>query len=436
MKFRRVVRTTVLFAVLALYQNCTSNSGGGAFNLNSGNGNNASSMVPYTSPTPTTSPTPSATPVPSATPAAVAIAATYGSTCAIVDEAGTNSVECWGSNSSGGLGQSPTTLPSSLKAVTVPGSTGATQIFAHRGATCATVNGNALCWGTNNDGILGNGLTTGNGPVQPTGLPSGVVKVLVGYEHACALVQPGGKIYCWGGENFGELGNGTQFDSAILPFLVFTGASDLAINDETTCAVASGSVYCWGSNWYGGAGQANYPPEDLNSNLVYMEDTPTRLPGFSGDVAALSSGTILESAICALLTDNVTVYCWGGGSNSGVDSAAPVYLFTATSTVTKLVGHQESSGTGAGSGACAVMSGGSVLCKSFQGTLQTLAGLDMPVIDFSDNSSGGSGLPYSGCSVSAGGTAQCWGIDSSGELGTGATSSTVLSTPQTVTVLQ
>ena len=68
------------------------------------------------------------------------------------------------------------------------------------------------CWGNSNvnnsDGQLGNGTTTSSAtPVQVSDLTDATA-VSVGGDSACALL-PAGAVKCWGGNGYGELGNGT-----------------------------------------------------------------------------------------------------------------------------------------------------------------------------------------------------------------------------------
>ena len=71
------------------------------------------------------------------------------------------------------------------------------------------------CWGDNTYGSLGNGLH-GTGvfsslPVEITSFGTGLypVKVATGGHHTCAILNDG-TVSCWGYNNHGQLGDGTQ----------------------------------------------------------------------------------------------------------------------------------------------------------------------------------------------------------------------------------
>src|SRR5262249_37871710 len=69
-----------------------------------------------------------------------------------------------------------------------------------------------VCWGYNGNGELGDGsLVDRSTPVRVMGL-DGVVQVVVGGAHACAL-RADGTLWCWGLGTSGQLGNGTMTGS-------------------------------------------------------------------------------------------------------------------------------------------------------------------------------------------------------------------------------
>jgi alpha-tubulin suppressor-like RCC1 family protein len=135
-------------------------------------------------------------------------------TCAIQNGA----AFCWGYNVLGAVGDSTTTnrlVPTAVTGL----SSGVTAISVGESFTCAIVNGAARCWGLNLNGETGNGTSNVvvNFPVAVTGLTSGVTAIGAGEDHACAIM--GTKVYCWGLNHLGQLGNGTNRSSA-LPVVV------------------------------------------------------------------------------------------------------------------------------------------------------------------------------------------------------------------------
>ena len=134
-------------------------------------------------------------------------------------------------------------------------------IAGGRAHTCALKGGQVYCWGWNEDGQLGDGTTT-DFRTTPTLVAdgemgnSGVTTIAAGGYHTCAL--KGGQVYCWGRNDYGQLGDGTTWDGTT-PTLVADGAMD---NSGVT-AVAAGwdhtlglkdttCLFAWGWN---GSGQ-------------------------------------------------------------------------------------------------------------------------------------------------------------------------------------
>ena len=132
-----------------------------------------------------------------------------------------------------------------------------TSIDTH---TCAiTSEGRAYCWGMNVYGQLGNNSTTGSRIPVAVQMPAGVSfqSIAAGYTHTCALTTEG-KAYCWGRNTDGQLGNNSTTNS-LTPVAVQMPAGvssqSIAASNVHTCALTTtGKAYCWGMNQYGQLG--------------------------------------------------------------------------------------------------------------------------------------------------------------------------------------
>ena len=100
---------------------------------------------------------------------------------------------------------SGTTVPLSTVPVPVTGITNATALAANAFHSCAVLaDGRVECWGGNNYGQLGNGTSLqSNVPVAVTGLTD-ATDLAVGYMHTCAIVGGGGAV-CWGPVSYTHL---------------------------------------------------------------------------------------------------------------------------------------------------------------------------------------------------------------------------------------
>ena len=329
--------------------------------------------------------------------------------CAAVN----GSVQCWGSNASGEFGNGNTngnTTPTQVTGLT----SGVTTVAGGYSHSCAVVNGGAQCWGSNDYGSLGNGSTTNSAtPVQVTALTSGVgvMAMATGGGHSCAVVNGG--VRCWGANNSGQLGNGSNTDSHV-PVQVSglaSGVTAVATGMYHSCAVVNGGVRCWGSNGYGRLGNGS----TTSSNV------PVQVAGLTIGVTAVAVG---DSHSCAVV--NGGVQCWGRnggrlGNGSTTSSTTPVQ-------VTGLTSGAGVTAVAAGYGhSCAVVSGG-VQCwgSGAYGRLGdgSTAGSITPVQVIGLTSGTGATAVATGdfhsCAVVNGGV-RCWGDNHSGKLGNGST---------------
>jgi Ca2+-binding RTX toxin-like protein len=156
---------------------------------------------------------------------ATSLALGFTHSCALLDDAG---VKCWGENTYGQLGQGDEAsrgdelgeMGDSLPAVDLGTGRTATTIGAHLYATCAVLDDGTLeCWGDNTYGELGQGDTADRGDASgemgdalpPIALGSGrtVSVIALGDHHVCAGLDDG-TVKCWGLGGFGQLGLGDQ----------------------------------------------------------------------------------------------------------------------------------------------------------------------------------------------------------------------------------
>ena len=264
---------------------------------------------------------------------ATALAAGYSHACALLHGGTSGTVQCWGDNSSGQLGDGTTT--SRTSPAPVPGLTGVIFISAGTSHTCATLSSGAIkCWGDNTYGELGTGTAGGTFTTpQATTITSGGHTVSAGNGNTIAMVN--GRAYTWGYNGEGALGLGGAVDSNPHPTptqIASLGTTVALVTGGeygTACSVStSGAMSCWGNNLYGALG---------NGTSGSPVTTPTTVPGLTVSTVIPPVTGIFET--CAV-DPTGDVKCWGDNSYGQVgvspyqsDPLTPVQVSGLTSGV-------------------------------------------------------------------------------------------------------
>jgi alpha-tubulin suppressor-like RCC1 family protein/outer membrane protein OmpA-like peptidoglycan-associated protein len=259
---------------------------------------------------------------------------------------GSGKLYCWGDNQYGQLGNG-TNVDSSLPVLVSDNgafvNTSVAGVFAGDNHTCAITlapTNRIFCWGYNNKGQLGDNTTVDKN------LPAAVLGVFTstgtegsanfypwataGAEHTCAVSTANtNKIYCWGENGSGQLGDGSTTDSLLPVATVMTGGSGsstrtafIAAGSDFTCATDAGSIKCWGENGSGQMGNGG------TTDVL----TPTAIPSFGGFTnAVVYSMAAGGGTVCVISEAAATpeLFCWGAnaarqvGNNATVDANRP-----------------------------------------------------------------------------------------------------------------
>jgi alpha-tubulin suppressor-like RCC1 family protein len=240
-------------------------------------------------------------------------------------------VSCWGRGSEGQLGvdtnedhEEPVTL----------GLKGVVEIDAGNQHSCARLrSGEVLCWGNINTDVHPfnaiNLINIAGLPQHPAsffryrhlraGLPvevsgiRGAKSVALGENHSCALLSSG-EVWCWGGNAFGQLGDGgTGLRATPSKVAGLTDVEELTAGLHHTCARRrDGEVLCWGHGEYGELGDGNA----TNST------TPIVVEAVRGAEHLFSWGFIN----CARQAGGETL-CWGTGGPGFLKAPTHVPLY-------------------------------------------------------------------------------------------------------------
>ncbi len=346
-----------------------------------------------------------------------ALVAGYGHTCGLVSG---GTAYCWGDNANGQLGDG--TTGQQLAPVAVSGGRTFTAVVAGWSHTCGlATGGTAYCWGWNALGQLGDG-TSGTSRTAPVDVSGGrtFTALVAGHGHTCGLAT-GGTAYCWGYNQYGQLGDGT-LGSVLFPVAVSGGRTFTALvagYGHTCGLVSGGTAYCWGSNAQGQLGDGTSGSYIGDSS--HDRTAPVAVSG-GRTFTALVAG---HGHTCGLVSGG-TAYCWGdnsygqlGDGTVGTNRLAPVAVSGGRTFTALVAGNRHT---------CGLTSGGTAYCwgDNLFGQLGdgTTAQQLAPVAV-----SGGRTFTalvagfFHTCGLVSGGTAYCWGDNQFGQLGDGTSGS-------------
>ncbi len=249
-------------------------------------------------------------------------------------------VYAWGQNNYGQLGNGTTTdsnVPVAVKTVGTPmEGKKIIQVSTKVWYSLALASdGTVYAWGLNGSGQLGDGTITHSSTpvaVKTIGTPmegKTIVEIAAGASHSLALASDG-KIYVWGGNAYGQFGNGVTTTSSVVPVAVKTVGTPMdnkkiiqihAGYYHSLALASDGTVYAWGQNTYGQLGNNTM----INANApVSVQTIGTPMAGKI--IIQLAAG---NSQSVALASDG-TIYAWGWnmygqlGNGTTVDTRIPV----------------------------------------------------------------------------------------------------------------
>ena len=186
-------------------------------------------------------------------------------------------LKCWGTNTESIFGFSFLNYPSFATPVVVDTANiyrDFSLTYSSTGRICGITSSNSLnCWGNNSYGNLGDGTTITQSSPERIDSPTQYQQVSVGYSHTCGLTI-GGLVKCWGSNDYGQLGDGSVINSYTpVPIDTLTAYKKISAGDQYTCGITvSGVLKCWGRNLLGQLGIGS----TINRNLPQVVDVSTR----------------------------------------------------------------------------------------------------------------------------------------------------------------
>lgn len=235
-------------------------------------------------------------------------------------------VFCWGNTQNGQVGDGTSNPPSTFQAFrwipteVVGGYPDWDAVDAGGGHSCGIRGGGRLfCWGGNGSGTLGNGsFDDTSSPLEVAGAHRDWSILSLGSGHACAGRD--GRLFCWGANLWGQLGNGTDgvggTNAAFeLPAEVAGGATDwdaVAASAIHTCGLRMGRLYCWGEGYEGALGNGGG-----ESQLV-----PGEVAGAHADWHSVAAG---HHHTCGI-REGGALFCWGDNAYGQIGNSGAIWF--------------------------------------------------------------------------------------------------------------
>jgi alpha-tubulin suppressor-like RCC1 family protein len=218
-----------------------------------------------------------------------------------------------------------TTVSKSSPVLIAGGFTDWTQVSAGQNHSLGLrENGTAWSWGFNTQGQLGdNSSVEKSSPVQVAGGFTDWIEVSAGGSHSLGL-RENGTAWSWGNGQSGQLGNNyaSGFPNKSSPVSVVGGFTDwiqLSTKNAANLGVRSnGTVWGWGGNFFG----------EIGDGTTINRSSPVLVVGGFTDWTKVSGG----GAHSLGLRENGTAWAWGNGNNgrlgdnSSVDKSSPVQV--------------------------------------------------------------------------------------------------------------
>jgi alpha-tubulin suppressor-like RCC1 family protein len=219
----------------------------------------------------------------------------------------------WGDDSAGQLCQGKTSEFLTPVKVPLPDVT-ATATAGAGDHALYNSNGTLFACGGNQDGDLGNGTTSSSSmPVEVSALAGRHIKVLVASYHDSGALLANGHYFDWGYDGQGQLGDGTIGVSSSVPVLVHLPLSVTQVvqggsysdNGQTLVMLSDGSLRSWGDDQSGQLGDGHTTTQP--SPIAFAPP-----PGVTYKL--LASGASTSYAISTA----GDVYSWGGSSSGQI----------------------------------------------------------------------------------------------------------------------
>ncbi|GAB6041775.1 hypothetical protein JCM17961_24500 [Endothiovibrio diazotrophicus] len=228
----------------------------------------------------------------------------------------------WGDNSAGQIGDGSRTKHLTPVQVTLASGVTPTAVAAGGYHSLAIgSDGRLYAWGWNTKGQLGDGATGDRLTPQVVELPGGVSPALIaaGYSHSLA-VGSDGRLYSWGWNNHGQLGDGSTIDRLTpVAAKVPTGITSISAGFSHSMAAGSdGRAYGWGEDGYGQAS---------GGSTTVALNPPTAVAGVTPLSGRAPLTVSLDGSASSDEDGSIASYAWHSSDGQDASGASAELVF-------------------------------------------------------------------------------------------------------------
>ncbi|HEX4455550.1 MAG TPA: hypothetical protein VH143_32040 [Kofleriaceae bacterium] len=196
-------------------------------------------------------------------------------------------IACWGDNEKGQLGGASGVMYDVVEQVVMTNGTeslgSASELALGASHTCAIVGVATYCWGANDRAQLGVGGMSSSTPIVLATAPT-FVHIAAGTNTTCGI-DTSGAVLCWGDNTQGQAGQGpgsTDFMPMTVPeptpVAGIANATMISVGDLHACAgLADGDIMCWGDNQFGELGDGSDMHPAFTCAFGDCSPTPVRV---------------------------------------------------------------------------------------------------------------------------------------------------------------
>lgn len=292
------------------------------------------------------------------------------------------------------------------------------------------ISGKVYCWGSNSTGELGDGSNKDSStpvPVNMSGVLKGkTAKILAGGSGAgrsfSCLIASDDLPYCWGENYYGQLGNNSTEESNVPVAVDMSGAlksktvKSISVGSSHACVIASDdNAYCWGEGSDGQLGNdtgTSSVPIAVNREGVLAGKT----------IKSITSGSVMFGGYSCVIASDNNEYCWGNNSSGQLGDGTIISRFEPVAV--DVSGVLKGKTIKKINGSCAIASDDQIYCWGSDNKGDGLTKLDVTPVAV--NRVGvlakESYIAISGsCALDTLGRVLCWGLNGNGRIGDGTT---------------